>query len=181
MEIKDSSQIPESELKYWEMGATSEVPVTQASAPKVWQNYLNLHKKGHWLQALLTINSLIAYDRRQPEVWRVKAKLHGVMGHSSSCICAIQELLKLAPNDLDALRMQAMFLYCHHSHEHALSICESVLCNNPSQADFWALKGDILCSRGKLAEAENACKRALSINPGCIAALRLQNNLQTSL
>ena len=181
MQNKTVHQIPDNERKYWEMGTESGDVITQASAPVAWQEYLGLHKQGDWLKALTVINRLIAYDRQQPEVWRVKAKLHGVMGHSTSCICSINELLRLAPHDLDALRMQALFLYCNHSHENALSICESVLGKNPAQADFWALKGDILCSRGNLDEAEKACKQALSLKPDCIAALRLQSNLQASL
>lgn len=181
MTNKTVSQIPDNERKYWETESGSAPPITQASAPGIWQEYLELHKQGNWLRALETVNRLVAYDRNQPEIWRVKAKLHGVLGHSVSCICAINELLTLVPHDLDALRMQALYLYCNHSHESALSICESVLGKNPAQADFWALKGDILCSKGNRDEAEMACKQALSIKPDCIAALRLQNNLQASL
>jgi tetratricopeptide (TPR) repeat protein len=175
-----TEQIPENESKYWTMGIGDEEPVTQTTVSATWQKYLSLHKQGSWLQALMVVNRLIAYDRQQPEVWRVKAKLHGMMGHSVSCICAIEILLQLVPRDLDALRMQALFLYCHHSHESALSICESVLGSNPTHADFWALKADILSSRGKQTEAEKACKRALQIKPDCIAALRLQSHLQTA-
>jgi tetratricopeptide (TPR) repeat protein len=178
MELDNTVHIPENERTYWNMGIESGEPVTKATAPAIWQEYLELHKQGNWLQALAAINRLVVYDQQQPEVWRVKAKLHGVMGHSASCICAIQTLLALAPGDLDALRMQAMFLFCHQSHENALSICEGVLGKHPAQADFWALKGDILCSRGKLAEADKACRQALSIKPDCIAALRLQNSIQ---
>jgi len=181
MKIKNADNIPENERKYWTMGAGTAEPVTQATAPAAWQQYLQLHKEGNWLQALVSVNRLVEFDPSQPEVWRVKAKLHGVMGHSASCICAIENLLEITPNDLDALRMQALFLYCHHSHESALSICESVLGNNPAQADFWALKGDILSSRGNHSDAEKACKRALQIKPDCLAALRLQNNLQTTM
>ena len=180
MKTTTAETIPEEERTFWTLGAETGEPVTQATAPAVWQEYLRLHKRGDWQEALIAVNRLIEHDPQQPEVWRVKAKLHGVMGHSASCICAIEKVLLLIPNDLDALRMQALFLYCHHSHENALSICESVLGNNPAQADFWALKGDILNSRGKLSEAEKACNRALQIKPDCLAALRLKSALQAA-
>lgn len=175
------NNIPENECKYWTLGTDTNEPVTPATAPAIWQQYLQLHKEGNWLQALIAVNRLLEHDPHQPEVWRVKAKLHGVMGHSVSCISAIENLLLIVPNDLDALRMQALFLYCHNSHESALSICDAVLGNNPAQADFWALKGDILSSRGKHGDAEKACRRALQIKPDCLAALRLQSNLQGAM
>lgn len=181
MKITNAEQIPEAERCYWTAGIDESDPVTQTTAPAVWQEYLKLHKDGNWMQALISVNRLLSYDQQQPEVWRVKAKLHGVMGHSACCICSIETLLRLAPHDLDALRMQALFLYCHQSHENALTICETVLGSNPAQADFWALKGDILSSRGKHSDAEKACRRALQIKPDCTDALRLQENLQKAL
>jgi tetratricopeptide (TPR) repeat protein len=177
MKTANVGPIPEDELTFWTTGTGTGKPVTLATAPEVWQEYLKLHKQGSWQLALVAVNRLIEYDQHQPEVWRVKATLHGVMGHSASCICAIEKLLQLVPNDLDALRMQALFLYCHHSHENALTICEKVLGSNPAHADFWALKGDILNSRGKYSEAEKACSRALQIKPDCLAALRLKTTL----
>lgn len=177
METINGSTIPTNEDEYWTCGVEDSIPVTQASAPSAWQEYLDQHKHGNWMQALKVINRLAAFDPQQPEIWRAKSRLHGVLGHSACCSAAIQTLLQLVPNDLDALRMQALFLYCHQSHESALSICDSVLGKNPLQADFWALKADILKSRGRHDDASNACKRALQINPGCTAALRLQETL----
>ncbi len=180
METSNINQIPESERSYWTVGAEDNKPVTQATAPSVWQEYLQLHQQGNWNNALQVINRLAAYDPQQPEVLRAKAKLHGVMGHGACCSYAIHLLLQLAPNDLDALRMQALYQYCHNSHENALTICDTVLDKNPTHADFWALKADILNSRGKHNEAAQACKRALEIKPDCVAALRLHQTIQST-
>ncbi len=181
MKFSTIENIPEKERKYWNIGNDSDVKLNQATAAETWAEYLEMHRQGNWLQALKAVNRLIGYDQNQIEFWRVKAKLHGLLGHSISCDCAIRNLLEIAPNDLDALRMKAMFLFCHNSDEHALSICETVLGQNPTQADFWALKADILCSRGDLPEADKACRLALSIKPDCIAALRLKKNINATM
>ena len=169
--------IPKDERRYWNIGTEVSTTVTLSVAPAVWEEYLRLHKGGQWIQALEQINRLIAYDPHQPEIWRIKAKLHGVLGHSACCISAIEELLQLTPDDLDGLRMQAMFLHCNDSLENALNICESVLLENPGHADFWALKADILKSCGRICDALRACRRALQVQPDCAAALRLQESL----
>ena len=177
MEITQRDQIPQYERNYWNLGTENGAAVTQTTATAAWQEFLQLHKNSDWLQALKTINRLAAFDPQQPEIWRVKARLHGVMGHSACCEAAIETLLHLAPNDLDGLRMQALLLYCHHSFDKALTICETVLNTYPAQADFWTLKADILKSSGRLKEAVSACNRALQIMPHNAAAQRLQSLL----
>lgn len=177
MEITQRDQIPQYERNYWNLGTENGAAVTQTTATAAWQEFLQLHKNSDWLQALKTINRLAAFDPQQPEIWRVKARLHGVMGHSACCEAAIETLLHLAPNDLDGLRMHALLLYCQHNFDKALSICNSVLGKDPALAEFWALKADILKSCGKLQEASNACKRALQIRPDYEVAKQLQNSL----
>lgn len=171
------AKIPQHERKYWNIGVEQEPPVTQKTAPSVWEEYLKLHRNGQWLLALVQVNRLVEYDPKQVEIWRVKARLHGVLGHCSCCICAIEALLQLTPNDLEGLRMQVMFLHCNDSLEQALSICDTVLATNPGHADFWALKADILKSHGRHEDAARACRRALKIHPDCVAALRIQETL----
>lgn len=177
METTQLDQIPQYERNYWNIGTENGTAVTQATAAAAWQEYLQLNKNSDWLQALKTINRLAAFDPQQSEIWRVKARLHGVMGHSACCQAAIETLLHLAPSDLDGLRMHALLLYCHQNFDKALSICNSVLSKDPAQADFWTLKADILKSSGKLQEATTACKRALQIRPDNEAAQRLQYSL----
>lgn len=181
MNITQVEQLSPNELKLWSIGTESGEPVTLATAPVAWQEYQQLHKNGEGLKALMVINRLVAYDQNQPELWRTKARLHGVLGHPDCCILAIHTLLTLTPNDLEGLQMQALYLYCHHHHDKALSICNNVLGTFPTQADFWALKGDILHATGKKHEAEQAGKKALSIKPDCFAAHRLMNNIQNSV
>lgn len=181
MEITHVDQIPQSEQKFWTLGVDASEPVTQATAPAAWEEYQQQYKNGEGLQALMVINRLIAYDRNQPEVWRIKAKLHGALGHADCCLLAIHTLLAHNPHDLEGLRMHALYLYCHHHHDKALSICNQVLGVFPSQADFWAIKGDILHATGRPHEAAQAGKKALSINPGCSAAHRLLNDIQNSI
>jgi tetratricopeptide (TPR) repeat protein len=181
MEITSVTQLPENELNYWTIGADSGEPITQITAPAAWQEHQRLHRNNKGLQALKLINQMVVYDPNQPEIWRAKAKLHGALGHSACCILAIQTLLTLIPNDLEGLQMHALYLYCHHHHDKALSICDSVLGTYPTQADFWALKGDILHATGKQHEAEQAGKKALSIKPDCFSAQRLMNTIQNSI
>jgi tetratricopeptide (TPR) repeat protein len=177
METTQRDQIPQHEHNYWNIGAENGAAFTRATAAAAWQEYLDQHKQGNWMQALKIINRLAAFDPQQPEIWRVKARLHGVMGHAACCQAAIETLLHLAPNDLDGLRMHALLLYCHQNFDKALSICNSVLAKDPAQAEFWILKADILKSSGKLQEAITACKRALHIRPDNEAAQRLQYSL----
>lgn len=181
MNITQVEHLSPKELKYWSIGTESGEPVTQATALSAWQEYQQLHKNGEGLKALMVINRLVSYDQKQPEIWRIKAKLHGALGHSDCCILAIHTLLTQVPNDLEALQMQALYLYCHHHHDKALSICNTVLDTYPSQADFWALKGDILHATGKRHEAEQAGKKALSIKPDCFSAHRLMDDIQNSV
>ena len=150
METTQRDQIPQHERNYWNIGAENGAAFTRATAAAAWQEYLDQHKQGNWMQALKIINRLAAFDPQQPEIWRVKARLHGVMGHAACCQAAIETLLHLAPNDLDGLMMQALLLYYHHSFDKALTICETVLNTYPAQADFWTLKADIPKSRGRL-------------------------------
>jgi Flp pilus assembly protein TadD len=181
MEISQMEQLSPSDLKLWSLGADAGEPVTQATAPTAWQEYHQLHQNGEGLQALMVINRMVVYDQKQPEIWRIKAKLHGALGHSDCCMLAINTLLTLIPNDLEGLQMQALYLYCHHHHAKALSICDHVLGTYPTQADFWALKGDILHAIGKRYEAEQAGKKALFIKPDCFTAQRLMHEIHTSV
>lgn len=138
--------IPPTELKYWTMGSDPKEPVTQQSAPLVWQEYLERHKAGDWLAALCVINRLISFDPNQPEHWRIKAKLHGAIGHSGSCLLAIEQLIRLVPGDIDALRMKAIHHHCHHEHGQALGICTQVLDKTPDSTEFKILREAILSS-----------------------------------
>lgn len=146
MRTHDITSLPPREQKYWDAGIKQAPAVTQQTAPTVWQEYLEYHKQGDWLAALNIINRLTDFDAHQPEHWRLKAKLHGTMGHSICCITAITRLLELVPNDLDGLRMKAMYHHCHHDYTQALDICTNVLAQNPTLTEFKLLKETILSS-----------------------------------
>lgn len=141
MALPPPSQLPFSEQPYWSAGV-AQTPLQTTSA--LWQDYLASHKAGNWPAALQVINQLLATTPQHAAYWRVKAKLHGALGHSASCLLAIDTLLGLVPGDLDGLRMKAMYLHCHHEHEHALDICTQVLAAHPRRSEFIHLKTSIL-------------------------------------
>ncbi len=143
MALPSPSQLPFSEQPYWNAGV-EQTPLQTSQT--LWQDYLACHKAGNWPAALQLINQMLATAPQHAAHWRIKAKLHGALGHSASCLLAIDTLLGLVPGDLDGLRMKAMYLHCHHEHEHALDICRQVLSAHPQRSEFLHLKTSILQS-----------------------------------
>ncbi len=143
MALPPPSLLPFSEQHYWSTGVDQTPPQT---TPTLWQDYLACHKAGNWPASLQVINQLLAAAPQRAEYWRIKAKLHGTLGHSASCLLSIETLLELVPGDLDGLRMKAMYLHCHHEHEQALDICTQILTTHPQRSEFLHLKASILKS-----------------------------------
>ena len=140
------NDIPATEQKYW-----AETPVTNVSTEQAWELYLASYRSGNWLSALQTINYLIAQSPQIADYWRIKAKLHGTLGHTVCCFRSIELLLDLAPFDLEGLRMKALYHYCHHEHQQALDICFAVLDKDKQQQEFRQLQTAIMNSMAKAA------------------------------
>lgn len=138
------AQLPDYEQQYWNTSVAVTLPPSQTNAAKIWDEYLQQYRNGDWLGALQAINRLVVLEPDQPEHWRIKAKLHGALGHSICCCLSIDNLLNLLPDDLDGLRMKAIYHHCHHEYTQALIICSKVLHQHPGKTEFVTLKEAIL-------------------------------------
>jgi tetratricopeptide (TPR) repeat protein len=111
----------------------------------------------------------------------LRAEAYDAMGNWYQALWLLDTLLKLKPDEPDALLMKARILSDkEHNDGEAVSVLLDAEARFPRDPAFPELRGRILMSAGKPEEALSALTGALSLSPGSLSTLTLLVRLATN-
>jgi tetratricopeptide (TPR) repeat protein len=115
-----------------------------------------------------------------PEFALLRADAYAAMGNWYQSLWILDALLKLTPDQPDALLMKARLLSDkEHNPEEAVSVLADAETRFPKAPAFPELRGRILMSADKPEEALTALTQALALAPGSLSTLTLLVSLTT--
>ena len=115
--------------------------------------------------ALALYQEILDETPQHPGALQGAARIYLRMRRIEPARTALRQAAQLPANDDTTLLLQAL-LYCHDGDFHAArQVAEKLLKRNPYNADAHMVMGAFLADTGRLAEAEEAMKRAITLNP----------------
>lgn len=112
---------------------------------------------GHTEEALAEYRQALAvYPHAQ--VWHNLGKAHLNLANLDSAAAAFGQAIRMDPENPEPYR--GLIKAYRNQPEQAMGVVETALARWPEERDFWRLKGEVLASQGKEAEARQAFSQA---------------------
>jgi len=133
----------------------------------------------HWTRALEHARRALELAPASPRMWMEAANLHARLDQREPALAALARALELAPADEELIyrREAARVAIDASDYGLALACLERALQLEPAAAELVQI-AEIHSWKGDDAEASAATARALALDPGCAAAIRMQGALQ---
>jgi len=165
-------------------GATREAAIAVRIQPR---NYAaqKLLAKGLLLQkkyddTLKVVDDILSRVPNDPELYSIRAAVSVAINKPQDAITALQSLLKLKPEDVNALRELVFLQYPDQLGKQVEAVQRHIAASKPTSGQQQFL-GDLLMQDGKFDEALHAYDTALQIEPGNRGALIRRTQLQFAM
>ena len=94
-----------------------------------------------------------------------KARETGDFGFNARAETALKHSFEVAPDDFDALKLQATLLLAYHRFQEALDVARRAQALRPDNADVYGAMTDALVELGDYQEAINAAQKMVDLRP----------------
>jgi tetratricopeptide (TPR) repeat protein len=94
-----------------------------------------------------------------------KARETGDFGFNARAEMALKHSFEIAPDDFDALKLQATLLLAYHRFQEALDVARRAQALRPDNADVYGAMTDALVELGDYEEAINAAQKMINLRP----------------
>jgi len=165
-------------------GATREAAVAVRIQPRNYDAQ-KLLAKGLLVQkkyddCLKVVDDILARVPKDPELYSIRAAISVAVHKPQEAISALDSLLKLKPEDTNALREMVLLQYPNQFDKQAEAVREYIAANKPtsSHQQFF---GDILMQQGNFDDALRAYDAALQIDSSNRGALIRRTQLQFAM
>ena len=122
-------------------------------------------------QSLIDLQSATACAPSNPVIWTALGEAHAEQGDDNAAILALQEALKLKPDEKDALRDSAALYLKHEMNEQAIDVLQSLVKLEPKNSQARSDLGAAYAGLFKMEEAQSNFQAALRIDPNNPSAL----------
>ena len=99
----------------------------------------------------------------------------------SDAFAAVEQALKVAPNDLPALILKAQILGAGGRTQDAFTTIEQVMYIDKNNAAAWSTSAQLLCNSGQMQQALEAIERSLVLDPQNPEAYAIKNDIMGQL
>ena len=126
--------------------------------------------------------SILEQNRKQQSLKLLnEARQSAQMQNLPAALNIIENLLRMAPDFVDALILKGQLLGTVSRFQEALAISDQVVQLDPTNALGWSMRAALLANTGQLQEALSAIDRSIALNPNDPETQAIGNTIRASL
>jgi tetratricopeptide (TPR) repeat protein len=129
----------------------------------------------------LTLETLEQNHKQQCMKMLNQARQMVQMQHIPEALDAIENILQMAPDYIDALILKGQLLGTIGHFQDALPVTDKLVQLDSSNALGWSMRAALLANTGQLQEASSAIDRSIALNPNDSEALAIRDTIQANL
>ena len=132
----------------------------------------------NYQQAFINITMALAETEDNPDFWLISAQARRGLNQKEQSLQDLQAALELAPNRMDLLGNQALWLYEAGKYDAAQKTSQQMQTINPDSQLALLVQSLIAQKRGKTAQARRLCQRIVQLDANSFIGQVAAKNLQ---